>query len=502
MIVLYPQVFILFFALFYLIAQIKKKPVRSSGVLCHSVHTKKTHYLLLWALGLMILALSRPVLPSGRQTQKSVGSEAVIALDLSYSMHAKDLKPSRYLASVDMIKTLLKKDLHDRFALYGFTTKPLILSPATTDHRLIASALDAIEIDDILTHGTSIKNLLLHLSKQRYPVKNLILITDGGEEKADAKLNKIVKNSGIRIIAVGMASKEGTLLEDAYGKKLKDEKGNLVISTLNPLLKSLASQTHGSYIRYTDASQSAQDIIDALHDEISSGRFTLKEKSYTQLYYIPLFFALLLIVIAFLRLPKKLILLFPFLFSDANAGVLDWFYINHAKHAYEKRHYKEGAIYLQKLSHTTMQSRFDEAMMLYKVGKFHKVITLLKPLKSKEVHMKKQILFLMGNTYSKIKKYDEARKVYKRALLLEDDPDIVYNLALIKGKHTHAQPKPPGYKKKEQKSKTVAQKEKKHAKKDEKSGKKTDQKKKLSRPLGYKAYELINKGYINEKNPW
>ena len=126
MTLLYLQVLILYFGLIYLLLQFKNNHHKRAQVLCQGVHTKKVHSQLLWALGLMIFALSRPVLPDASHVQKSKGYEATIALDLSYSMQAKDIQPTRYEAAVSLIKTVLKRDLEDRFSLFGFTTHPLI----------------------------------------------------------------------------------------------------------------------------------------------------------------------------------------------------------------------------------------------------------------------------------------------------------------------------------------------------------------------------------------
>ncbi len=497
MIFLFPEAFILLFGILYFYLQIKNIK-KDSQMLAD----QKRYYLLLLSAFLMIVALSQPVLPKKTHEQKAMGSEAVIGVDLSYSMRADDIKPSRLQSAFLLLKSLFDSDVEDRFALYGFTTQPLILSPSTTDHHLLKNALDAIEVDNILTRGTSIKKLLSHLSKSKHHVKNLILITDGGDESYSKDLADVVQKSGIRIIVVGMASKKGALLKDQYGKELKDKNGDLVISRLNPILEILAKKTGGVYIEYTKNEIMADAIIKALHQTNLYESFSIKHKSYTQLFPFPLFIAILLMLAVFLRLPKRLILFLGLSFSQADAGVLDWFYIHKAQDSFVQKDYKEGVKSLKSISHVTLQSRFDEALLLYDGGDYYGSLGILESLQSKDLHLKKQILFLMGNAYVRLFKYNQARRVYKKALLLQDDEDIRYNLSLIKDKHNKKERKPPAFKKSDQTHKTQAKKKKKQSKKSHQNRPDKSGKKKISRPLGYKAYELINKGYINEKKPW
>ncbi len=489
---LYPQFFVLLFFVLYLYLQAKKNKITN----------QKSYFLLLGSAFFMVISLSQPVLPKKVHQQKSIGSEATIALDLSYSMRADDIKPTRLKSSFSLLKLLFQRDINDRFALYGFTTQPLILSPATTDHHLLENALDAIEVDNILTHGTSIKNLLTHLSKTKHHVKNLIIFSDGGDESYTKDFADIVKKAGIRIIVVGMASKKGALLKDQYGKELKDKNDDLVISRLNPLLETLAKETGGVYIGYSKDEVMVEEIINALKQTNDDETFFVKHKSYTHLFQYPLFAAVLLMLFAFLRLPKRLVLLFGLLHSQVDAGVLDWFYINKAQNAFVNKDYKEGFDSLKKISHVTLQSRFDEALLLYNGGDYYGALGILESLKSKNLHLKKQILFLMGNAYVRLFKYDEAKRVYQKALVLQDDEDIRYNLSLIKNLHTKKQRKPPAFKKSDQTHKTEAKKRKKDTKQSHKNQHDKSKKRKISRPLGYRAYELINKGYIDEKKPW
>ena len=82
-------------------------------------------------LALMIIALSRPAMERQAVEKRMEGVAAVIALDLSYSMQAKDIAPSRFLAAKETIAKLVAQTPQNRYALFGFTTNALILSPFT-----------------------------------------------------------------------------------------------------------------------------------------------------------------------------------------------------------------------------------------------------------------------------------------------------------------------------------------------------------------------------------
>ncbi len=481
---LYPEFLILLFAVLFL------------------YRTNRRAKLLYLSLSLMIIALSRPVISKAVHEEKSRGIEAVIALDLSYSMRATDIKPSRLEAAKETIKALLEKDIGNRYALYGFTTNALILSPPTQDFALLNAALDSVEEENILTHGTSLYALLKHLAKRAFPVENVILFTDGGEERDISALLKIAKDAGMRIITVGMATKGGALLHDSYGKVLKDTDNALVVTKLNPLLKPLGEKSGGGYLLYTDSQSSAAALLQKLDAISGKSVFSHQERSYTELFWIPLLVALFLLFFHFVRFPKKWLALIPFITLSGDASVLDWMHLQKAKVYYEKGVYAEADSELDKVSVQTLQLAFDKALLAYKMRKYKKSLAILNGLETTDKALKFKILFLKGNNYARLKQYTKARSAYQQALILQKDPDLLYNLKTILGKRDQKQPKPPVYQKKQSDKEGFASKDTKSNKQKQKATQGKGKRRKVSRPLGYKAYELINKGYIDEKKPW
>jgi len=481
---LYPEFSILFLGLLFLYVQ------------------RKVPKVLLLVLFLMIVALLRPVLKERLHTSKESGVNAAIALDLSFSMRAKDILPSRLEAAKETIKKIVHENRKNRFALYAFTTNPLILSAPTSDADLPEDALDALKVENILTHGTSLSKLFAHFTKKHYPLQTLVLFTDGGEERDLKKLSTLLGKSGLRLIVVGMATRKGSLLYDNYDKVLKDREGALVITRLNPLLEKLAAENDGVFIPFETPQTTAQEVLNQIDAFSEKTLFQKKRYSYVELFWIPLVVALVLFFFHFVRLPKKVLLMIPFLSLPSQSGVLDWYYLHQSKTAYEKGAYQKALQALEEISSKTLQSEFDKALLYYKTGEYRKAQTILSSLATKDPQLKFKILFLEGNTYVRQKKYQKARIAYQQALILKKDPAVLENLRLILGKVEQSQPKPPVYQKKESRKVAFASKTQKPKKQKERAGKTKNSRTKVTRPLGYKAYELINEGYIHEKKPW
>ena len=103
-------------------------------------------------------------------------------------MKATDISPTRYDFAKETIAALLQENPGDNIMLIAFTTNPLLLSPPTTDHALINIALANLNPEFILTKGTSLEKLFKRLASMKMGQKNLILMTDGGEEENLEKL--------------------------------------------------------------------------------------------------------------------------------------------------------------------------------------------------------------------------------------------------------------------------------------------------------------------------
>lgn len=479
-------------------------------------------------LACIVLALSRPILMQGVQESPVKAREYIIALDVSYSMRAKDLPPDRYTFAKQTISALLDLNPADNIMLIAFTTNPLLLSPPTTDHRLINVALKSLNPEYILTKGTSIKKLLKKIADIKQREKYLVLMTDGGEEKEAETLKRLTEKGHIHPIILALGTKQGATVEKADGTLLKDKEGHLVVSRINPLLSSFASETGGVYLV---PSSSPEATAQALHKALRSQtehtqEVTKKQHRHTELYPLPLLVALLLFLAVHTRAAKYLLAILALMGIQAEASILDGYRLHQAYSAYEAHDLNRSEHYLNMLSAPSLQSRFAQASLYYRQGEYDKALRYYLSIQSTSEQVKQSLYYNIGNCYARKGAYGKAKIYYTKALQLGEDADAQANLALValledkkNAKLGLAHPKSQGSDvsksaKQEEDNKKKSRNEEQQSSGGGSGGENSKSKKEQAKhtlvldpkakkqPLSSKVYDLINKGYIHEQKPW
>ncbi|WP_297441465.1 VWA domain-containing protein [Sulfurimonas sp.] len=487
--------------------------------------------LLFLSLTFMFIALSRPVLTHSLNEQKFDAQDFIIAIDASYSMQAKDIQPTRYNLAKKQIEDILEELPKNRFSIFAFTSNSMLISPPTTDRALSLIALNMLNPKYILTKGTSLQTLLETVAKTSYEKKKLIIFTDGGEEHNVNKLIHTAKKNNIIPYVVAIGTSEGALLTKD-GHKLKDTKGNLIISRINPILKEFALLSGGIYY---EINSNSSNIIDELISDISqnkdnSSQSTIHTLTYTELFWIPLLFSIILFSISITKIhqliPLTLIILFPY---QAHSSILDFYYINKANDSFEKKDYHSSVQEFKKLT-PSVASYYNMGVAYYKDKQYKNAIKIFSQIQTQNIALKQKLYYNMGNCAVKLQKYDRAKIYYQKALNLGLDKDAYANLLTIyryKEKIDISDMLPPNETKKQtqasKKTNTKKDEEKSNAansnsknktgqssnssgeNKAKSSSKKINKNDKINKSqykIGYKAYELINKGYTNEKRPW
>jgi Ca-activated chloride channel family protein len=203
---------------------------------------------------LVVVALARP---QWGRLEQAPGSDApgevVIALDLSRSMLATDMAPSR-LERARAVATQLVKDLPDRrVALIGFAGTAHLLAPASEDRAILQAFLPIVTPAHIVAQGTNFAALLdvgLAAFGPAQQGRCLVILTDG-EVEPGVWQDRIaaLKGRGIRVVAVGLGTPGGASLVGPDRKPLRDRAGAPVVSRLNSVsLSELAEGTGGQYI--------------------------------------------------------------------------------------------------------------------------------------------------------------------------------------------------------------------------------------------------------------
>lgn len=525
-----PIIFWIFRELFKTLTTNKKDEFEQE----HNLYIKQTKTLVI-VLALLILALSRPAMVNEISKEKFEANEYILAIDSSYSMQMDDIKPSRYTKARELITSLLELDSVDRFTLFAFTSNPLLISPPTTDHKIIESALDAFEPKYILTKGTSLENLLHAISDLEQEHKSLLIFSDGGDEHKINTLLKIASSHAITLNIIAIASAKGTVVtKDA--KPYKDKNQHLIVSRINPILKDLAKLTDGFYFEVNSADENiASDIYaQMLRQNTQRQKLESEVVSYKEFYFFPLFLAFILLLLSLTRLGKSLPFLALTLFisasTPAEASLFDFYYKELAKKAYEQKEYAKAAMYFKKLA-PSQYSYMSLANSYYNNKQYKYSLRIYTQIKSHDPEIKSKVLYNMANAAFRLKKYQRAAEFYKQSLTLHysieakenlmtlyalnrtSKVDVADMLPQVNDKEVKTITKKNDTKKDEQKNESGSSKSKQNAAQGSQGGAGAKSKKqnkdaaqikgeKNNFKMGYNAYELINKGYINETQPW
>lgn len=242
-------------------------------------------------------------------------AQAVIAVDVSSSMRAQDLKPDRLENAKQMLQMLIDNLKEERIGLIAFTSKAYVQCPITTDQQALDYFVSVLQPDMLPEKGTSLA-APVHVAAQmlsKYPgQKALILLTDGEDHSASElkEAEQVAQQSGIRVISIGIGTELGALIpekQDASGKVIaykKDRSGNTVVSKLDEkTLLELAKATGGAFISYTTPAQVAQQIEGALKGLDKSNMRLSSHVIYKNRYVWPLVLALLCLA-GFLLWPR------------------------------------------------------------------------------------------------------------------------------------------------------------------------------------------------------
>ncbi len=227
--------------------------------------------LLSLAFGLGVLAVMNPRKPGSSEGISRNGIDVVITLDVSKSMLATDLPPSRLENAKQMISKLIDKMPDNRIGLVLFAGKAYLQVPMTVDQGSLKMFVDAAEPDAVPQQGTVISDALMMSAKafndteRRF--KAVVLISDGEDHDPDAiKTADKLAQQGIMINTVGVGTTEGsTIIDPVTGENKKDAEGNTVISKLNEEeLKQIAEETHGTYIHLKNNDDAVNTLISQL----------------------------------------------------------------------------------------------------------------------------------------------------------------------------------------------------------------------------------------------
>ena len=224
-------------------------------------------WLAIAALACFIIALARPQYGTKIENRERQGIEAIVALDVSNSMLAEDVKPNRLDKAKMMLSNMVDGMKDDKIGLVVFAGQAFNQLPITSDYVSAKMFLETINPSMISVQGTDIAaaiNLAMRSFTQQENVSRAIfLITDGEDNEGGAvEAAKEAAGRGIRVYILGIGDPAGAPIPmPGSNQFITDEQGNVVVSKLNEdMCREIAKAGNGSYI-YVDNSSSAQEKL-------------------------------------------------------------------------------------------------------------------------------------------------------------------------------------------------------------------------------------------------
>lgn len=405
--------------------------------------TNKTRNIFLFlSLIFMIIALARPVTNEKIQNNLSSTIPIIIALDVSKSMKAIDIYPNRLEFAKEKLLSILENSHNNGFGIILFAKSSFLLSPVTEDLNSLKTLIKNLDTGINFDNGTNIYSTLETSQKllKNYSNKNLLILTDGGDEDDFKEEIKFAKENKIKIYTLAIASKNGSAIKEENGNFLTTNEGNIVNVKLNPNLKNLSLETNGGYIEYSLNNSDINQILEDINIKSSKENIEKKEyKTYTELFYYPLFLSIILLLIAFFSLPnlKKntniFLVLFSFLsqFPIYASSIFDFKIIDNANKAYENNEFPKSSNEFLKLDSNEYRD-YNLANSLYKEKKYPEAIDLYKNIKTSSNDLEFKKLHNLANSYALTKDFQNAIKSYEDALKIKNDPQTKENLELVK----------------------------------------------------------------------
>jgi Ca-activated chloride channel homolog len=265
---------------------------------------------------LLIIAIANPQIGTKMEEVKREGVDLIIAIDLSNSMLAEDIKPNRLERAKQAISKLIDNLEGDRIGLIVFAGEAYVQLPITTDYSAAKLFLATVNTDIVPTQGTEIAKAI-DLSIKSFDMENgqnkaIIIITDGENHDEQAiesaeKANEV----GIFVHTLGMGLSTGAPIP-IYNQNgiqtgyRKDKEGNTVVSKLNEnLLMQIAKAGKGTYVRANNSESGLSTLFTEINKMEKKEIGTMVFTEYKDRFQWFIGLALLFLILDLMLLPRK-----------------------------------------------------------------------------------------------------------------------------------------------------------------------------------------------------
>ncbi len=473
------------------------------------------------ALSLLFLTLAGPqwgveIVPTLSKTH-----QVVIAVDLSLSMLAPDIRPTRLEKAKSELSLLLDHFKGNRVGVVAFAGDAAVLCPVTTDVEAAKQVLGSLEVGAIPRPGTAIGKAIRRATGMlsRYSGgKAIVLLSDGEDHETEPlKAAAEAAGEGVRIFTIGIGTPEGEPLplKDQSGNMTgykMDRSGKTVVSRLREsTLRRIAEKTGGAYFRSTPGEEEVAEIVRRIFMTGESEGILGSATQYKNRFLLPLALAFIILLLELLipetAFASKSLAQAPPSgippreksgVSVGSAALLAAFLLWHpapAAAATAEGHLRKGnklygeEKYVPALESYSKANKsrpkdprpvFNAGSALYRIKEFDQAASAFKALDVPQVpkEVRAAALYNLGNMHFQKEDYGTAVKAYRQALIRQpEDPDIRHNLAIA----LRRKRKPPPKKKQDKKNKDK-KKEDKKKKPDPKEDKKSKPPEPATRP--------------------
>jgi len=412
-------------------------PALQPYMLKHQTENKSSSvikYALLAAVLLSIFALAGPSWK--KQPSQVFNSQAglIIALDLSLSMTAQDVSPSRLQRAKYKIRDVLNQNIGSNIALIAYAGDSHVASPLTRDVKTIKSMLPALDPYIMPAQGSNVRRLVdesIKLFEQgKSSPKTLLLVSDGVEESDIEYASNALKSENIHLSILAIGTEQGAPLVQPDGRFFKDSKGQVIMPELEwDNLKALADQSNGRIRALTGSDSDIQYLtnIKNLSQEYQETEESVEFDQWFDSGYWLIFPALLLALISFRKgvlLSLCIVLLLPDTSwadqTDIKTSSMPDLLLN-SDQAAMKQFESNPAEAAEMFSNKQWK-----ASSLYKAGDYESALPHWDNLKDTES------LYNKANTLAHLNKLDEALAAYEKVLEQKPDhEDAKFNKKLI-----------------------------------------------------------------------
>lgn len=292
-------------SMFFNILMPDRSPVRK--------HLKFSLYLFI--LFLLIIALARPQFGSRLEEVKREGIEMIIALDVSRSMLAEDIKPNRLERAKHAIINLVNRMQDDKIGMIVFAGDAYTQLPMTTDYISARLFLANINTEIVSKQGTAIASAIelgmKSFTQDQEASKVIVIISDGENHEGDAVQAAIqAKQKGIKVYTIGMGSAKGAPIplsrRSGQGGFMKDRSGEVIISKMDPsMLRKIAQEGDGEFFRASTGNVGLNKLYNDLNDLNKSEIETKVYSEYEDQFHYFVALSLLLLILDILILERK-----------------------------------------------------------------------------------------------------------------------------------------------------------------------------------------------------